>query len=153
MPLKERKAIDGIAIDNINNDLRQFRDLATVKDKAQMDHYFRHSEINQPHSVMLFVDTNEYKIAGGALTTHPSLAKQYNELRMTEGKPKSKRMRSGVVFSLKDKPQPERIRLDVMKEDVSPQAKEIIARLAHGGYIIYDAQFDVINEPNTTNES
>lgn len=145
MPVLEGKAIGSVAISDINNELRTFRDLATWNKKREMDNHFHHSPLNQPHTIMIFEDTNEYQIAGGALTTHPNLENQYNSRRLNEGKTKSRKMKSGVVFSTKENPQQELVRLDIFKEDVTPQASEIIGRIAERGYIVFDAEFSLIN--------
>ncbi len=142
----ERTSIGTISIDQINGDLRQFRDLSTQRDRRGMDHYARHSVIHQPHAIMIFEDVGEYRIAQGSLTNHPQIEQTFNYSRTIEGKPASKKMVSGVVFSTKESPHLELIRLDHFHNDLSENAHRVVEHLEDNGYVIFDALFQTLEE-------
>jgi hypothetical protein len=136
----EKTVIRNIPIDAINEDLSTFRNLSTARSSKGIDAYERHATITTPHAVVLF-DNGDYKIAEGALTTHPILIKAENLGRAFNGKPKSTRMASGHAFTLKETPDSELIRLDVLGEDLNDNLRGVVEQLIEKGYTIYDAAF------------
>lgn len=139
----EKIAVGNTPIEAINADLSMFHNLSTARSSRGIDAYEKHATITTPHAVVLF-DNGDFKIAQGALTTHPTLIKAENMDRAYNGKPKSTRMASGQVFATKEDPDNELIRLDVIDGDIDGNLLGVVEQLTENGYTVYDAAFNLI---------